>query len=169
MDGEWIVPNYSVVDIAEYELRIEKRRRIEDFCLQFFKDYWLTTNIKVPLIQICQQVIKEKKYAITEDLSIHLSLENFDTSFQAMCVELFKNTDKNGYVVSLLVFCIDLDACLQDHAWYTVPLLLNSLIDALEHVHFNPPSFNQSNLVDNVTSPFVSIIPALLLFYILFK
>ena len=171
MASEWVGPNYSVVDIAEYEIRIEKRRRIEDFCLQFFKDYWTTTNSKVPLVQICQQAIREKDYAITERSASHLTLENFDDTFQAMCLDLFKNTDKNGYVVSLLVFCIELDACLQDYTWYSISLLIDSLVDALEYVHFNPPSFNlnQSNLVDNVTSSVTNIIPALLLFYILFK
>ena len=168
MDNEWVTSNYNVVDIVEYEMKVEKRRRIEDFCITFFKDYWTTTNSKEPLVHTCQQVIKEKNYSITSDISTHLTLENFDDSFQAMCLELFRSTDKNGYVISLLVFCIDLDTCLQDRMWYTVSLLIDSLVDALEYIHFNP-TINQTTLADGMTSSIVSILPALLLFYILFK
>ena len=35
-DMEWVDPNYNFVDIMEYEMELEKRRRIEDFCIQFF-------------------------------------------------------------------------------------------------------------------------------------
>ena len=167
MADEWITSNYNAVDIIEYEMTIGKRRRIEDFCIEFFKDW--ETCAQLPLVQVCQRVIKEKKhYTITRDLSTYLTIDNFDVSFRTMCLELFKDTVKDGHVVSLLVFCIELDTCLQHHTWYTLPILVESLVNALACVQFNPSTWNQSNLIDNVVTSFIIIVP-LLFFYILFK
>ena len=187
MADEWITPNYTFVDIIEYEMELEKRRRIEDFCIQFFID-WETATATASstklLVYTCQQIINEKKlHTITKDVSIHLTMNNFDASFQIMCMELFKSDSssitKDEYVVSLLAFCIELNTCLQqeedeDHAWYTPRLLITSLIDALEDVDFNPLTFNwgQSEtdlMIDSIATSFIIIIIPLLFFYILFR
>ena len=189
MDGgeEWIEPHYNLIDIMELELELEKRRCIEDFCIRFFKDWENSTttdnarNITtsdVLLQQTCQLLIEEKRlYTTTKDLAIHLTMANFTTSFKAMCRELFRYGTKDEYVVSLLAFCITLDTCMREHIWYTPKLLITSLIDALEDAYFNPLDFHwqrdqYQSAEDNnlsILTPFIIIIPSLLLFYNLLR
>lgn len=181
---DWFDPDYNFVDIMEFEMEIEKRRRIEDFVIQFFKDWETatpaTTNL---LVHTCQQFIKEKKklYAIASDSFRHVTAGNFKGSFHAMCMELFANNNvKDEYVVSLLAFCIELNIYMQDHIWYNTPkILITSMIDALEQVHFNPVAFNWNRtmegrqeemmLIENIVTSFVIIVPSLLFFYFLLK
>ena len=174
----WLEPDYNIVDIIEFEMEIEKRRRIEDFVIQFFKDWENAATTKL-IVYVCQQlIIKEKKlYTITNDSFRHVTLVNFKVSFQAMCDELFGNNNnvKDEYVVSLLAFCIELDACMRDRLIeYTPKLLITSLIDALERVNFNPVTFNWNRqtggeLIENILTSFLFIIPSLLFFYVLLK
>ena len=171
MEVDWIKPDYKVVDLVEYEMKLERRRCIEDFCTMFFKKYW--ENDSKILIHACRSIIKEKRLvAITDVLSRELTIENFNDSFQSMCMELFKNNEvRDEYVVSLLAFCIELDSTLQDCAWYSLSLLITALVDALEEADFLPVSFNwnQKDLLSSVTASFIVIIPSLLLLYTLFK
>lgn len=168
-------PDYNFVDIMEFEMEIEKRRRIEDFVIRFFKD-WENADTTKLLVYACQQIIKEKKLnVITNDSFRDVTVRNFKVSFRTMCDELFDtNNVKDEYVVSLLAFCIELDACMKDQLiWYTPKLLITSLIDALERVHFNPATFNwnrsEGELIETIVTSFVIIIPSLLFFYVLMK
>lgn len=176
MTTSWLdEPDYNFVDIMEFEMEIEKRRRIEDFVIRFFKD-WENADTTKLLVYACQQIIKEKKLnVITNDSFRDVTVRNFKVSFRTMCDELFgTNNVKDEYVVSLLAFCIELDACMKDQLiWYTPKLLITSLIDALERVHFNPATFNwnrsEGELIETIVTSFVIIIPSLLFFYVLMK
>ena len=173
MAEEWIDPNYNLVDIIEYEMKLEKRRCIEDFCIKFFKNYWENDCSIDPLVHSCHLLIKEKRLImITKSLSTYSTEENFNTSFRTMCGELFKDSIvKNEYIVSLLAFCIELDTCLQEHVWYSPTILIKVLVNALEDVQFNPLTFswNRLDLIDTIITSFILIIPPLLFFYELFK
>ena len=48
---EWVEPNYSIVDIAKYEMMLEKRRSAEDFVIRFFKN-WESNDITDKLVVI---------------------------------------------------------------------------------------------------------------------
>ena len=182
--AEWIVPNYSFVEIYEYEMEIEKRRRTEDFCIQFFKDWETdrdvgadsTSNSKL-LVHICRHIIKEEKLCkVVKDLpNYYLTLCNFNAKFQTMCTLLFKEGTRDEYVVSLLAFCIELHKEMQDCAtpWYNWKLLITSLADALERANFNPRTFNYdqsgSALLQSIITSFIAIVPSLLFFYVLLR
>ena len=178
--GDWIIPNYSFVDVYEYEMEIDKKRGIEDFCIQFFKDWEtqrdasMTTNTSNFLVSICQQVIKEQKgfEEIMKTLPTTLTLKNFNDKFQAMCNVLFKNGTgvRDVYVVSLLAFSTGLHREMEGYEWYNWKLLFTSLTDALEEANFNPRVFdcNQSNVfLQSIITSFIIIAPPLLFFYIL--
>lgn len=120
-EEEWINPNYTFVDIHKYEMSLVKSRRIEDFCIQFFKDWELYSDIGDTekctdsqfLVDICYQVAKKEQenfQQITKALVDRLTLENFDGTFQRMCTLLFENgTDvREELVVSLLAFTMTL-------------------------------------------------------------
>lgn len=168
---DWRSPDYKLVDIVEHEMKIEKRRSIEDFCFQFFKDYWGETTAET--VQICRLFIKERRlHSIVEDTFKYVTRENFATSFQSMCMELFKDdVIKDEYIVSLLIFCIDLDSCLQQYEWYSTSILIEVLVEALDRIHFRPHTFNwnRSSSIDTIIKSFIIIVPSLLFFYILFK
>ena len=172
MEEGWVSPNYSLVDVVEYEMNLEKRRCIENFCITFFKDYW--DGVNTPLARTCRQLIKERRLCtITEKISTSISADTFDSAFQAMGSELFVNgVVKDEYVISLLIFSIKLDLCLRDCIWYTSSLLINALIKTLEEARFNPLTFKWNRSDDTVNAiirSFVIIIPCLLLSFILFK
>ena len=173
---DWLNPNYNLVEIVEFEMQIEKRRRIEDFIIQFFKDWETVASSKSLLVYTCQQLIKERRLcAITQDMCRHVTMGNFNDSFQAMCTLVFDNGNvKDEYIVSLLAFSIKLDECMHDYIWYTPKLLITSLIDALERVHFDPGAFDwdqsEGDLLQRIiTSSFSILIPSLLFFYILLR
>ena len=119
-DG-WIEqPTYIFVDIFEYEMELEKRRRIEDFCIQFFKYLEMSgggdATTKNLLVYICKELVREQKlHAVMRDTFKHVTMKNFNRSFQDMCTELFKDSVKDEYVISLLAFCIELGDYIKAH------------------------------------------------------
>lgn len=179
----WIEqPTYIFVDIFEYEMELEKRRRIEDFCIQFFKDYEMSYDgcggtTKNFLVYICKELGREQKIhaAVTRDTFKHVTMKNFNRSFQDMCTELFKDggdTVKDEYVISLLAFCIELGDYMKaaHHTWYTPKLLIIALINALEKAHFDPRTFNsEKDLISRILTPFIVIVPSLLFFYVVLR
>ena len=73
MEVDWIKPDYKLVDLVEYEMKLERRRCIEDFCTMFFKKYW--ENDSKILIHACRSIIKEKRLVtITDVLSRELTI-----------------------------------------------------------------------------------------------
>ena len=187
---KWIVPNYSLVDVHAYEMGIYKRRRIEDFCIQFFKDLESTEHIDTVdvdndttkfLVRMCQRLVREEEKfrEIMKTLPARLSLENFTGDFQEMCNILFKGgTDvRDEYVISLLVFSTELHRVIThgeaSYAWYDCKLLLISLSDALERAGFNPCTFkyheHSSGILRTIITSFIITVPALLFFYIVCK
>lgn len=90
-----------------------------------------------------------------------------------MCTELFKDTVKDEYVISLLAFCIELCDYMKTahHTWYTPKLLIIALINALEKACFDPRTFNleNSDLIGKILTPFMVIVPFLLFFYIVLR
>ena len=177
-DSYWIEqPTYIFVDIFEYEMELEKRRRIEDFCIQFFKDLEMSydgggATTKNLLVYICKELVREQKlHAVMRDTFKHVTMKNFNRSFQDMCTELFKDSVKDEYVISLLAFCIELGDYMKAHTWYTPKLLLIALINALEKAHFDPRTFNSENadLISRILTPFIVIVPSLLFFYVVLR
>ena len=173
MEVDWNDYSYKFVDIMEYEIELEARRCIEDFCIQFFKD-WDCYSSTTSLVLTCQQVVKDKRlHKVTQDLSQYLTLDNFNGKFSEMCIMLFPEdtSAKDEHIVSLLAFCIELDGCLQNCSWYSPRLLISCLIDALARIDFNPIAFNwtqsRSDIVECILSSFLVIIPPLMLFYLL--
>ena len=188
--AKWIVPNYSLVDVHAYEMEICKRRRIEDFCIQFFRDLESTEHkdtVDVSndttkfLVRMCQRLVREEEKfrEIMKTLPARLSLENFMDDFQEMCNILFKGgTDvRDEYIISLLVFSTELHRVItQDeasYAWYDCKLLLISLSDALERIGFNPYTFKyhkqSSGILHTIITSLIITVPPLLFFYILSK
>ena len=168
---EWVKPDYKLVDLMDYEMKLERRRDIEDFCVKFFRDYWShSTDF---LIYSCEAIIKEKRLGnITQDLSREITLNNFKDTFQIMCTELFKGGEtSDAYVVSLLAFCIELDTYLEEYIWYTPHMLITILVDALEKVEFYPHCFYWTSqpLLDSLIASFGIIVPTLLFLYALFR
>lgn len=182
-DSYWIEqPTYIFVDIFEYEMELEKRRRIEDFCIQFFKDYEMSydggATTKNLLVYICKELLggEQKIHAVMRDTFKHVTMKNFNRSFQDMCTELFKDGGggvvvKDEYVISLLAFCIELGDYMARHTWYTPKLLIIALINALEKAHFDPRTFNSENsdLISRILTPFIVIVPSLLFFYVVLR
>ena len=170
---------YQLVDVLSFEIQVERRRRIEDFCLYFFKDFW-SGKQESSLAQICRDVEK-KNDDISRSITMYITKENMDASLQAICSELFRGNDyadiilTDAYIVSLLIFCIQLDKFLRSREWYSPVILLTSLVNALITFDFNPIHWNLSRDRGINTTPrqlytsILTVVPALLCFYIMFK
>ena len=168
MGDEWISSNYSIVDITEYERGLEEQRLIEDFCIRFFKEYWAYPPSKDTLVQTCRGVMKGDQ-RLTTDICKNLNAQNFDISFRAMCRELFRDGIEDKYVVALLIFCIELDIYLQNNDWYTISVLIDSLVSALKNEQFKAPIVTQAYTFTDFANSLVNLVPSLLLFYVLFR
>lgn len=168
---EWVEPKYNLVDIVAFEMKLEKRRRIEDFVIQFFKD-WDSRDNSILLVSICEDLAKDRRLCnITQDSFKYTTLENFQSSFYTMCTELFTKGAEDVYIVSLLAFCVVLDDVMNKHIWYCSSLLFTSLIDVLEDNNFDTHKFerkwNHKDVFGGIMTSFAIVIPALLFFYIL--
>ena len=172
MEEGWVSPNYSLVDVVEYEMKLQKRRCIEDFCINVFKDYW--NNGTTPISRACHQLIDEGRLcSITETISTSITLDSFESTFQAMGSELFANgIVKEEYVISLLAFSIKLDTYLHNYMWYSSLLLITALVKTLEEACFDPLSFKWNQIEDTINviiTSFIVIVPCLLFSFFLFK
>ena len=173
---DWVKANYDFVDITEYEMKLERRRSIENLCIQFFKD-WELGERNTPITSTCSNHVNDTTFNnIVRDLVHQLTLSNFNSMFHSMCDELFGNDKqlKDGYIISLLCFCVKLNETLRDYIWYTITLMISTLVEALEKHAFNPLSFQEKHQDDGgLTTLFLEgctlIIPPLILFYILSK
>ena len=168
---EWVKPDYKLIDLMDYEMKLERRRDIEDICIKFFREYW-SQSIDF-LIHSYEVIIKKKRLGnITQDLSREITPNNIKDTFQTMCTELFKGGETpDAYVVSLLAFCIELGSNLEECVWYTPNMLITILVDALEKVEFYPRYFywNSQSLLDSLITLFGIIVPSLLFLYALLK
>ena len=65
--------------------------------------------------------------------------EMLDRSFKNICKILFNTrpTDKS-YIIALLGFALKLNAYQLSCSWYHVDMLINSLVDVLEDINFQP-------------------------------
>lgn len=169
MEETWIEPNYNMADIIEYEMNLERRRNVEDFVLQFFKD-WESNDESRLLVMICKDLVKDTRIrSIIDDTFLYVTQQNFSTSYRHMCLDLFKNGVEDHYMVSLFVFSIVLDQTMKSHIWYSSGLLYKCLIDVLEEVCFEPKNFGWYktciDLMKTITSTMVIILPPLLFFH----
>ena len=172
----WKEPDYTMVDIVSLEMELEKRRKVEDFVIQFFKDWesGVIASQQQQLVYTCQKIMRQSKL-VDHDYFKHIDHENFKPCFHTMCMELFKNGVADEYVISLLAFCIEVNVYMQNHhhIWYTSRQLITPLIGVLEQMKFDPIQFNlnqtERDFFVKIATSFVIIIPSLLFFYLLLK
>ena len=170
---EWVEPNYSIVDIAKYEMMLEKRRSAEDFVIRFFKN-WECNDITDKLVVICKDLVTDKRLQrMVNEAFTYSSLENFSRSFRNMCSELFIEKVEDSYITVLLSFCIVLDRTMKAQPWYSSSHLFTALIDSLGEASFDPAKFDwtKNHEDKSITLKFslLIILPPILFFYYLYK
>ena len=81
---------------------------------------------------------------------LNIKQEMFDRSFKNICRKLFNTrpTDKS-YIIALLGFALTLHEYHQSYhcSWYHVDMLINSLVDVLEDINFQPKNFLKNLLI----------------------
>ena len=160
----------KLVGVVEYEMYLLKKRSIEDFCIDFFRSYWKNEYDK-PLVKICREFSKEKKVLkISREIAKELKLSNFKFWFKGLTRELLGTHDiEVKYVISLPIFSMELHCCLEKEFWYSSSLLISVLPYTLHAVDFDPEIFNHFSQTDCTMKSLTIAIPALLLFYMLYK
>ena len=112
---------------------LQYRKEIEQFCYDFIKGgnvylHNLVDNYRHLLAQI-------------DIRRLNITQEMFDRSFKNICRKLFdtRPADK-GYIIALLGFALTLHEyhLLYHCSWYHVDMLIISLTDVLEDIHFQP-------------------------------
>ena len=111
----------------------QRRQEIDQFCRDFLKG----GNIHL------HNVIDNYRHLFAQiDIrQMDISQETFDHSFKNICKRLFNTrpTDK-GYIIALLGFALTLNEYHRSYhcSWYHADMLINSLVDVLEDINFQP-------------------------------
>ena len=163
---EWVEPNYNIVDIAEYEMMLDKRRSIEDFVVKFFK-YWEFNDISNKLVYICQDLVTDQRLQRMANQAFPYStIENFLQSYRNMCSELFSEDTEVSHITVLLAFSIVFDRKMKTHSWYSPIHLFTALIDSLVEASFDSKKFegnrNHSDMLETLRVSMFIILPSLL-------
>ena len=116
------------------------RKEIEQFCHDFIKG----GNIHL------HNLIDNYRHLFTQiDIrQMNITQEMFDRSFKNICRKLFNTrpTDKS-YSIALLGFALTLHEYHQSYhcSWYRVDMLINSLVDVLEDINFQPKELSEES------------------------
>ena len=156
-------------DIFEYEINLERRRNIENFVVDFFKDWAIKARNRY-LVEICLELITDVRVLNTvEDLFSCVTEENFSDSFMNMGLVIFENGTKIGYIASILTFAVVLDRKMQSHEWYCSRLLFKGIIDVFDAVDFDPKPLNTELRTKEITrtikESLIILLPSLLFYY----
>ena len=64
--------------------------------------------------------------------------DTFDSSFQGICNKVFTHRPtSNGYIIVILGFAVAINNYHRTSSWYTIDILMNSLINVLEEIDFH--------------------------------
>ena len=124
----------------EYFVKRTLEGRGDNYAKQMYEDYRTQFGMMVKVLKIDE--------------------ETFASNLQKITKKLFENQRvKYGYVVSLLMFCVELDKhCKIIHIeWYTTTKLIDILVEILYEYNYKPPkySYNICNIIYFVCFHFV--------------
>ena len=109
------------------------RKEIDQFCHDFIKGGNMYLHNLIDNFRHLFSEIDIRRLNITQEM--------FDRSFKNICRKLFNTrpTDKS-YIIALLGFALTLHEYHLSYqcSWYHVDMLINSLADVLEDIHFQP-------------------------------
>ena len=112
---------------------LQHRKEIEQFCYDFIRGGNIHLHDLIDKYRHLFSQIDIRQMNITQEM--------FDRSFKNICRKLFNTrpTDKI-YIIALLGFTLTLhEYHLSYHcSWYHVDMLINSLVDVLEDINFQP-------------------------------
>ena len=80
---------------------------------------------------------------------LEINEKTFASNLQKITKKLFENQSINyGYVLSLLIFCVELDKhCKTIHIeWYTTMKLIDILVEILFDYNYTPPKYSYYNI-----------------------
>ena len=65
--------------------------------------------------------------------------DTLDCSFRGICSEVFtRRPVSNGYIIAVLGFSASIHAHYSTFSWYTIDILMYSLVNVLEDIDFHP-------------------------------
>ena len=72
--------------------------------------------------------------------------DTFDDSFRSICNEVFIRTPvSNGYINAVLGFSEVVNKYHSSSSWYTIDILMHSLVNVLEGIGFHPEQLTPSS------------------------
>ena len=117
-----------------------RRQEIEQFCRDFIKGGNMHLHNLIDNYRHLFSQIDIQRLNITQEM--------FDRSFKNICRKLFNTrpTDKS-YIIALLGFALTLHEYHQSYycSWYHTDMLIDSLVDVLEDINFQPKEFTDES------------------------
>ena len=120
-------------------MSIRRQQRIKDYVTDVL--YNVESDDGSRIRRISHQY---KKHYLTRIKQLNFTLETFSSGIEAISESLFcMRKPTMPYVISLLIFSIELDIFYKHHSWYTTDMLTQTLVSILLKTTFNP-SYKQN-------------------------
>lgn len=111
-----------------------RKQRIKDYVTDILYN---VNNDDAVWIRHISQEYKERN--LTRIKQLNFTLETFCSGVKDISESLFcTRKATTPYIISLFIFSIELDMFYKYYSWYTTDILINTLVDILLKVEFNP-------------------------------
>ena len=107
-----------------------RRKEIEKFCRDFLRGNGH---------QQLYELIGNYEFAFSQIDIQQFTRYTLDCSFRRICSKVFtRRPVSNGYIIAVLGFSAAIHAHYSTFSWYTIDILMCSLVNVLEETDFNP-------------------------------